>query len=152
ADAAFPSDARIWFPFAVAPDQLARQRGAVYAQTVARLKDGVTLEQANADMKTVVARLAKDYPDFNAQTGAVAVPLHEWVAGDLRRPLYVMLGSVAFVLLIACANVAGLQIVRGASRGPELAVRTALGAGRGRLVRQLVTESVVLAVAGGAVG
>jgi putative ABC transport system permease protein len=110
------------------------------------------MEAASADMKAIASRLARQYPDMDAQLGATVIPMHEYVTGKLRLPLLVLLGGVAFVLLIACANVANLLLVRGVAREGELAVRTALGAGRGRLIRQLVTESLVLSLVGGSIG
>ncbi len=104
-------------------------------------------------MQAVASQLAKEYPGYaNSKVGATVVPLQEWVTGNLRLPLLVLLGGVAFVLLIACANVANLLLVRGVSRAGELAVRIALGARRGRLIRQLVTESMVLSLIGGGAG
>jgi putative ABC transport system permease protein len=152
AESAWPTNALLWFPFAYDPAKLANSRGAQYLNVVARLKTDATLESASADMNTVAARLSKQFPGPNEKSGAMVVPLQQWITGDLRLPLLVLLGGVAFVLLIACANVANLLLVRGVARQGELAVRTALGAGRGRLIRQLVTESMVLSLGGGAAG
>jgi putative ABC transport system permease protein len=149
---AWPATSLIWFPLAFNPAKFATSRGAVYVTTIARLKPGVTLESAALDMDALSQRLEHDYPDYNKGLRAKVIPLQEFVTGSIKRPLLILLGGVAFVLLIACANVANLLLVRGVSREGELAVRTALGAGRGRLIRQLVTESMVLAFAGGAAG
>ena len=152
AGSAWPSNTQLWFPFTYDPSTLAQSRGAVYLNVVARMKPGVSLASASADMATIAGRLAKDYPDANDKVGSVVVPLQEWITGSLKLPLLVLLGGVGFVLLIACANVANLLLVRGVAREAELAVRTALGAGGPRLIRQLVTESMVLSLVGGAAG
>ncbi|MEK6323122.1 MAG: ABC transporter permease [Acidobacteriota bacterium] len=142
---------RLWVPIALTPEQLT-QRGSHYLQVVARMKPGVALEEANADIQTIQQRISRDHPDEAGRISAYVMPLHEHLAGDLRRPLLVLLVAVAFVLLIACANIANLLLSRAASRQREIAVRTALGAGRLRIVRQLLTESLVLSIAGAVVG
>ena len=142
--------AEIWRPIRL--NTASASRGSVFLRSVARLPSGRSLQQAQAAATTLSHQLQSAHPQYNEKMVFNLMPLHERVVGNVRPALLALLGAVGFVLLIACANIANLLLARGSSRGRELAVRVALGAARGRVIRQLLTESVLLAAIGGAAG
>jgi putative ABC transport system permease protein len=146
-----PDFAQVWTPLALT-DKEASVRGEHHFQAIARLKPGATLSQAQAELNTISERLARTYPDDDKGWGAAVYSLREETVGEVRPALLMMLGAVAFVLLIACANVANLILARTFARRKELAIRSAIGASRSRIVQQLLAESLLIAVSGGLLG
>ena len=148
----FPQEADLWVPLNFDISPMMKQRRAHFMRPIGRLKEGVTLTQAQADTDLIAAQLEEQFPETNKNWSLRLVPLREQLVGATQTTLLILFGAVGFVLLIACANVANLLMVRAAARQKEIALRTALGASRLRIARQMITESLLLAIIGGALG
>ena len=146
-----PESALLWVPLVWTAQEKA-VRGEHSMAAVARLKPGVTVHQAQGQLDAIAARIAEQYPADSAGWGAAVVPLREETVGDVQRPLLMLFGAVVFVLLIACANVANLMLARTVDRRKEIAIRAAFGAKRTRIIRQVLSESLLVSIAGGALG
>jgi predicted permease len=148
---AFPATADLWIPYDLTPARLGH-RAYHRLNVIGRLKSGVTVQQASAEMERIAKTLGNTYPETTRGIGARLAPLREELSGSLRKPLLLLLGAVAFLLLISCSNVANIALTRAASHRKEISVRMALGAGVGRVARQLLAESVLLSLFGGILG
>lgn len=147
----YPVHAQLWIPYDLTPD-LYGHRAYHRLNVIGRLKPNATIAQADAEMKRLAARLGDLYPDTSLGIGAAVSSMRETLTGSVRSPLLILLGAVSFLLLIACSNVANMSLTRAAARARDLSVRRALGAGTGRIARQLFTESLLLSISGGLVG
>jgi putative ABC transport system permease protein len=144
-------DISVFTPRALTPDEL-QSRGAHFLNVIGRLKPGVSIDAARADLSTIAARLEGQYPDTNKGWSIAAASLLDSAVGDFRPTLAILLGAVGLVLLVACANLANMHLARATGRAREMAIRAAIGAGRVRIIQQLLTESLVLSVVGGGLG
>jgi predicted permease len=147
----YPSLVELWTPLSLPAASLTNY-DETSLRVIARLKPGVTLKQAQSQMDAIEQRIAQEHPQTDGGNGVSLIPLREQIAGDIKMPLLILFGAVGFVLLITCANIASLMLARAAGRRKEIAIRTALGASRTRLIRQFLTESLMLSLAGGALG
>jgi predicted permease len=148
----FDERPQLWAPLEVPPEWHQRSSVGNFLRVIARLNPGTSLPQAQAQMNVVAANLASRYPEYDKGVGVALVSLHEQLSGSFRAPLFIVLGAVGFVLLIACANLSSLLLSRASGRRHEIAIRLALGASRSHVTRQLLTESLLLGVPGGAIG